>query len=91
VTVGAFIQQKLQAWQQQYPNLIADVRGRGLLLALELKDKAVAARIYAEAMARGVLLNLKHGTILRFFPALTITATEAQAGLAVVKQLLDLQ
>jgi acetylornithine/N-succinyldiaminopimelate aminotransferase len=83
-TIGSSIMSQLQQWQQQYPDLIADVRGKGLLIALELQDKAFAANVYAQSREAGLLLNLKHGTILRFFPELTITQEEAEEGLSIL-------
>ena len=62
-TVGAYTLEQLHQWQQQYPDLIADVRGRGLLIALELNDKEIASRVYKQSMSEGLLLNFKHRTI----------------------------
>lgn len=88
-TVGGYIMGQLQQWQQQYPELIADVRGKGLLIAIELQDKAFAAKVYTKSREAGLLLNLKHGTILRFFPALTITQEEAEEGLSVLHDVIE--
>lgn len=88
-TVGAYIMQRLQQWQAQFPDRIADVRGRGLLLALELQDKTFASQMYLQCREKGLLLNLKHGTILRFFPALNITQAEAEKGLNIVYNVLS--
>jgi acetylornithine/N-succinyldiaminopimelate aminotransferase len=88
-TVGASIITTLQQWQRQYPTLIADVRGRGLLLALEFHDKKIAAQVYDQSLTAGLLLNLKHGTILRLFPALTITQKEAEEGLRILHKAIE--
>jgi acetylornithine/N-succinyldiaminopimelate aminotransferase len=88
-TVGASILTKLQQWQRQYPPLIVDVRGRGLLLALEFHDKKIAAQVYDQSLNAGLLLNLKHGTILRLFPALTITREEAEEGLRILHKAIE--
>ena len=48
------------------------MRGRGLLLGLELTDPEHAAKVPTRALARGVLVNLIAGRVLRFFPALDI-------------------
>jgi ornithine--oxo-acid transaminase len=53
---------------------IVDVRGRGLMLAIELREPA---RAYCEALkARGVLCKETHGTVIRLSPPLVVTAEE---------------
>lgn len=88
-TVGAYIIEQLQQWQRQYPTMITDVRGRGLLIALEFNDSEIASKVYTQSMDRGLLLNLKHGTIIRIFPALTITQEEAKEGLSILHQVIE--
>ncbi len=57
--------------------LVGKVRGRGLLIAIELAENAGKARQYAEAMMReGVLVKETHETIIRFAPPLIITRDE---------------
>jgi len=51
------------------------VRGRGLLLALELKGKD-AAKVARTAMDRGLLINAPRPDTLRFMPALNVTREE---------------
>ena len=52
-----------------------EVRGRGLLLALQLKglDAGTVAR---SALDRGLLINAPRPDTLRFMPALTVTRDE---------------
>jgi acetylornithine/N-succinyldiaminopimelate aminotransferase len=88
-TVGAYTLERLQQWQQQYPDLIADVRGRGLLIALEFNDQEIASRIYKQSLSEGLLLNFIHGTIFRIFPALTITQEEIEEGLNILQQVIE--
>jgi len=52
-----------------------EVRGRGLLLALELKGKD-AAKVSRSAMDRGLLINAPGPDTLRFMPALNVTRDE---------------
>jgi acetylornithine/N-succinyldiaminopimelate aminotransferase len=54
---------------------LGEVRGRGLLLALDLKHP-LAASIVAEAFGDGVLLNAPRPDALRFMPALNVTREE---------------
>jgi len=54
---------------------LGEVRGRGLLLALDLKHP-LAASIVAQAFQDGVLLNSPRPDALRFMPALNVTREE---------------
>lgn len=60
--------------RQMESELVKEVRGKGLLIGVELNVKA---RPYAEAlMAQGVLAKETHKTALRFAPPLVITREE---------------
>ena len=54
---------------------LGEVRGRGLLLALDLK-LPIGASIVAQALPNGVLLNSPQPDALRFMPALNVTREE---------------
>lgn len=56
---------------------IKEVRGRGLMIAVELHPDAGGARRLAEAlMQRGILCKETHGHILRIMPPLVITKAD---------------
>ena len=57
---------------------LGEVRGQGLLLALDLK-RPIAAAIVALALEDGVLLNAPRPDALRFMPALNVTREEIAA------------
>jgi acetylornithine/N-succinyldiaminopimelate aminotransferase len=54
---------------------LGEVRGRGLLLALDLK-RPIAGAIAALALEDGLLLNAPRPDALRFMPALNVTREE---------------
>ena len=57
--------------------VIKDVRGRGLLIALELQaDSGGARKLTEELMARGLLAKETHTNTVRFAPPLIITADQ---------------
>ena len=71
-TLGAHLQERLEAFAREHPAAVTDVRGRGLLLGLELADADRAATIPIRALEQGVLVNVTAGRVVRFFPALNI-------------------
>ena len=58
-------------------NIIKEVRGRGLMLAVELVPEAGGARKYCETLKeRGILAKDTHGDTIRIAPPLVITADQ---------------
>src|SRR5580700_7119631 len=70
---GLFLESELQRISARHG--LGEVRGRGLLLALDLK-RPIAASIVAQAFERGLLLNAPQPDALRLMPALNVTRTE---------------
>ena len=59
-------------------NAVAQVRGRGLMLAVELHPEAGGARRVCEALqARGYLAKETHDHTIRISPPVVITADQA--------------
>src|SRR6201991_2177052 len=67
---GLFLESELQKLSARHG--LGEVRGRGLLLALDLK-LPIGPAIVAEALAEGVLINSPQPDGLRFMPALNVT------------------
>jgi acetylornithine/N-succinyldiaminopimelate aminotransferase len=70
---GLFLEAELQKLSARHG--LGEVRGRGLLLALDLK-LPIGASIVAQAFADGVLINSPQPDALRFMPALNVTREE---------------
>jgi acetylornithine/N-succinyldiaminopimelate aminotransferase len=70
---GLFLESELQRLSARHG--LGDIRGRGLLLALDLK-LPIGASIVAQAFSAGVLLNSPQPDALRFMPALNVTRGE---------------
>jgi acetylornithine/N-succinyldiaminopimelate aminotransferase len=70
---GAYLADHLRALSARHG--CGEVRGMGLLLALDLKSD-IAPSIAAAALQRGLLLNAPRPDSLRFMPALTVSGAE---------------
>lgn len=88
VARGQQLRTGLRALAQQYPQLIADVRGWGLINGLELTAGAniTAAEIVKVAMGEGLLLVPAGPKVVRFVPPLIVTDAEIEAAIAAVKR-----
>ena len=68
---------KRQGLKDIRSNIIREVRGRGLMLAVELVPEAGGARKYCEALKeRGILAKDTHGDTIRIAPPLVITSDQ---------------
>jgi ornithine--oxo-acid transaminase len=73
-TLGAYLLKRLRSISSP---VIAEVRGKGLLIGVELDPKRVGARQFVETLLRhGVLSKDTHGTVARFAPPLVIEREE---------------
>ena len=52
---------EMAGWRRAQPGVVTDVRGRGLLLLVELRDEPTAARVAAECLARKVFVRQTQG------------------------------
>jgi ornithine--oxo-acid transaminase len=72
--LGEYFKRELQGIRS---NVVRAVRGRGLMLAIELHPEAGGARRYCEALqAKGLLAKDTHGHTIRVAPPLVITRDE---------------
>lgn len=72
--MGKELRQHLMKVQQQFPNVIKEVRGKGLFNAVELNSKILSSvsayDICLKLKERGVLAKPTHDTIIRLTPPL---------------------
>jgi acetylornithine/N-succinyldiaminopimelate aminotransferase len=82
---GLYLESELQKLSTRHG--LGDVRGRGLLLALDLK-LPIGASIVTQAFEAGLLLNSPQPDALRFMPALNVTREEIGAIIEGLDQIL---
>ncbi len=69
--LGLYLIERIRALESPQ---IAEVRGKGLLVGIELNEEAGGARRYCEALMKlGVLAKETHENVIRFAPPLTIS------------------
>jgi ornithine--oxo-acid transaminase len=76
----------------EIPSLhVKEVRGRGLLIGVELKPEAGGARRFCEAMqARGILAKETHDHVIRFAPPLVIDRETIDWALPSIREALNM-
>lgn len=77
----------LRGLASSFPGLIREVRGLGLMAALELQEP-LSVPAQQACQEQGLLVNAIGERILRFLPPLIATAAELQQALAILEQVL---
>ncbi len=67
---------------------VADVRGQGLLLAVELAGGRDAKAVYSELLERGLVTNAVTATALRLAPPITVSEAEIDEAVALIAEVL---
>nr|WP_083636540.1 aspartate aminotransferase family protein [Leptolyngbya sp. 'hensonii'] len=85
---GEQLRAGLTAIAQKYPDLVAEVRGWGLINGLVLQESAnlTAAELVKAAIQEGVLLVPAGPKVVRFVPPLIVTADEVTEALQALEQ-----
>ncbi|GAB4486661.1 MAG: acetylornithine transaminase [Thermodesulfovibrionales bacterium] len=85
--MGKYFLKRLSDLQKEFPSLITDVRGLGLLIGMELTRDCPP--IVQACIERGVLINCTAGNVLRFIPPLIVTEKEIDHLADVLEQVFD--
>ena len=83
---GAYFQGKLNALAEKY-DFITEVRGMGLLIALQMNIDIAGATVTA-ALPEGLLINAVRPNIIRFMPPLNVTRDEIDEAVAILDNVL---
>ncbi|MBF0516542.1 MAG: acetylornithine transaminase [Nitrospirae bacterium] len=85
--MGEYFMESLIKLQKQFPKVITDVRGRGLLIGMELTREC--AMVAQACFERGILINCTAGNTLRFMPPLIVTEEDIDRLISVLKDILE--
>ncbi len=85
--VGAYLLDQLRAMQQRNP-VIRDVRGRGLMVGVELPDHDTAHRVEQACFHRGLIVLTAGESALRLAPPLVVTREQVDVALTILEAVL---
>lgn len=83
---GNYLINKLNNLKENHPNIIKDVRGRGLMIGIDVGK--YANDIKKIAQENRLLLNSTNNTIIRLLPSLCITTDEIDEFLTIFERIL---
>lgn len=87
--LGKVFRARMVELQQQRPDLIAQVRGKGLLNAVvinDTEDSKTAWNICLQLAENGLLAKPTHGNIIRFAPPLVITEAQMEECCGIIQK-----
>lgn len=86
-----FLRGQLQALQERFPATGISVRGRGLILGLEMARPELAKQVSREAFQRGLIIELAgpRDEVVKFLPPLTIEDEVLQRGVTIVSEIVS--
>jgi predicted acetylornithine/succinylornithine family transaminase len=82
--VGRYFKESLETLAGKY-SFVKEVRGRGLMLGVELDIPG--KQLVLDAMAEGMLINCTHDTVLRFLPPYIVTEKEVDRAVRILREL----
>ena len=87
-TVGNHLHERLTGIEQEFPRLVSNTRGLGLLCAIDLDSTQNRERIKEKALENGLLLIGCGDKTIRFRPPLNLTREEADEGVEIIRKCL---
>jgi 4-aminobutyrate aminotransferase len=85
--MGEYILERIKGWPARHPQ-VRDVRGRGLMVAIELTSAELRDRIVNQAFERGLLILGAGPTAIRLMPPLVVEKEQADFALDVIEKCL---
>ncbi len=88
--VGGYFIAQLKELAKKH-TCIREVRGKGLMIGMELDSEALARTVAAEMLAQHIILNRTSETVLRFLPPFVLEKKHVDAAVAALDQILTSQ
>ena len=83
--MGQYAADKLSQLKAKY-SVIDHIRGKGLMIGIQLK--APGAQIVADCLKNGLRINCTQDTVLRFMPAMNVTAKQIDEAVKILDNVL---
>lgn len=84
--MGGLVSRRFTAWLASFPGVVVDVRSKGLLAAVEMRDEKDASFVVERCREHGLFVVQTQATSVRIFPPLNITAAQIEEGLDILEK-----
>jgi len=85
---GSYFRNKLVCFHEKHPDKVKEIRGNGLMLAMEFLPAVDGEQLNIKLFEQGFIVGFKN-TVLRFMPPLTITYSEIDLLIAAMEELCE--
>jgi acetylornithine/N-succinyldiaminopimelate aminotransferase len=86
VDVSNFMRQQLHGLAERHPDKIEDIRGKGLLIGLKLKEGFDPKQLVVKARDRHLLIGAAGDNVARMAPSLIISRDDASEAIAILEE-----
>ncbi|MDP2139444.1 MAG: aspartate aminotransferase family protein [Gammaproteobacteria bacterium] len=83
-TMGHHALQVLKTLALEFPLQIAEVRGQGLLIGIQMQDDQLVAQLTEICLHKGLMITPTRGAVLRIIPGLLLSMTELEEGISIL-------
>jgi len=87
--VGEYLHKNLNALENEFPELVSNTRGLGLLCAMDLDSRQNRDLIKEKALDNGLILIGCSDRTIRFRPPLNLSESEADEGIDILRRCLQ--
>lgn len=87
--LGRWALGEMRELQSRHPEFIADTRGLGLMLGIEMVSEDVAEQVFARCLQMKVIVNRTAGKVIRLVPPLSITKEELSHAFSTIERSLE--
>lgn len=86
--VGEYLLKQIEQLEKEFPELVSNARGRGLLCALDLDTAQNRDQLKSKTYEEGVILIGCGDRSIRFRPPLNLTVAEVDEGIGIIRKAL---
>ena len=87
--IGEFLLDELRRLQREYPQILRDVRGLGLMIGIEFDPAFSAVQTVNRLHDKNVLTVPASTSVIRLLPPLNLSRSEAEEGLQAIKEVVE--
>ncbi len=85
--MGTYLMDKLNSLKREFPDIIISIRGKGLLVGMELLTDC--GEIVRLCLEKGLLLNCTAGNVIRFTPPLTVQKRDIDTCIDILEEVIS--
>lgn len=87
-SVGSYLLGKVETLGKEFPGLMKNVRGRGLMIAFCLPDSETRDKVFARCIGKNLLVLKSGARSIRFRPPLNLSRDEADRGIEIIRDVM---